>query len=229
MLAPSLTKSCITVDPMHLIWDWNGTLFDDNHIVVEAVNASLAAIRAAVQIDADGYRDHYQRPVRTFYDVLLERNVTDDEWETVNTTFHDSYMDMLHLAAPAADAHSATAYARERGLSQSILSMWTHDLLVPTVAEHGLTGLMIAVRGSDSARGDRKADLLTRHLDELPMNGAINTVLIGDTFDDAAAAAAAGIRCVFYNGGSHHRPDLVATGVPVADTLVEAIDMAAGL
>ena len=214
---------------MHLIWDWNGTLFDDNHIVVEAVNASLAAIRAAVRIDADGYRDHYRRPVRAFYDVLLERDVTGEEWETINTTFHDAYLERLPRARPAADAHSAAAYALERGLTQSILSMWTHELLVPTVAEHGLTKLMVAVRGSDSARGDRKADLLGRHLDELPMNGDVRTVLIGDTFDDAAAAAAAGVRCVFYNGGSHHRRDLVATGLPVADSLVEAIDVAAEL
>jgi phosphoglycolate phosphatase-like HAD superfamily hydrolase len=214
---------------MHLIWDWNGTLFDDNHIVVDAVNASLTAITVGVQIDADGYRDHYQRPVRAFYDVLLGRGVTDAEWDTINTTFHDEYMDMLHLAAPATDALSAATYAVRRRLTQSILSMWTHELLVPTVAGHGLAEMMVAVRGSDTARGDRKEDLLARHLDELPMNGDIRTVLIGDTFDDAAAAEALGIGCVFYNGGSHHRPELVATGVPVADTLVEAIDLAADL
>ena len=214
---------------MHLIWDWNGTLFDDNHIVVEAVNASLTALSAGVQIDADGYRDHYQRPVRSFYEVVLDREVTDDEWKTINTTFHDAYLGMLHRAAPATDAYKAAEYALQRRLTQSILSMWTHELLVPTVADHGLTGSMIAVRGSDTATGDRKADLLARHLDELPVNGDIRTVLIGDTFDDAAAAEAVGIRCVFYNGGSHHRPHLVATGVPVADTLIEAIDLAAGL
>jgi len=214
---------------MHLIWDWNGTLFDDHHIVVAAVNASLTAIAAEVQIDADGYRDHYQRPVRAFYDVLLGRDVTDPEWDTINTTFHDEYMDMLHLAAPAPDALTAAGYAVRRRLTQSILSMWTHQLLVPTVAGHGLSEMMVAVRGSDTARGDRKADLLARHLEELPMNGEIRTVLIGDTFDDAAAAEALGIGCVFYNGGSHHRPELVATGLPVADTLLEAIDLAADL
>lgn len=214
---------------MHLIWDWNGTLFDDHHIVVESVNASLSAIGAGVQIDADDYRDHYQRPVRVFYDVLLERDVTDGEWETINATFHDAYMDMLHLAGPAADASAAAAYAAERRLTQSILSMWTHDLLVLTVAGHGLAEVMLAVRGSDSARGDRKAELLERHLEELPLNGEIEAVLIGDTFDDASAASAAGIGCVFYNGGSHHRPELAATGVPVADTLIEAIDIARSL
>jgi len=214
---------------MHLIWDWNGTLFDDLHIVVEAVNTSLAAIGVGLQIDADGYRDHYRRPVRSFYDELLERAVSDVEWERINTTFHDAYLDLLPRAAPATDANRAAEYASQRRLTQSILSMWTHRLLVPTVTDHGLTDLMIAVRGSDTATGDRKADLLARHLEELPVNGGVPTVLIGDTFDDAAAAEAVGIGCVFYNGGSHHRSQLAATGVPVADTLIEAIDLAAAL
>jgi phosphoglycolate phosphatase-like HAD superfamily hydrolase len=25
----------------HVVWDWNGTLFDDFHVVVEAVNAGI--------------------------------------------------------------------------------------------------------------------------------------------------------------------------------------------
>jgi len=136
---------------------------------------------------------------------------------------------LLPRAAPATDANRAAEYASQRRLTQSILSMWTHRLLVPTVTDHGLTDLMIAVRGSDTATGDRKADLLARHLEELPVNGGVPTVLIGDTFDDAAAAEAVGIGCVFYNGGSHHRSQLAATGVPVADTLIEAIDLAAAL
>ena len=37
---------------MHIVWDWNGTLFDDLAIVVDAVNASLAH-EGAGPIDAD--------------------------------------------------------------------------------------------------------------------------------------------------------------------------------
>ena len=36
----------------HIIWDWNGTLFDDLHIVVESVNVSLAEL-GAPPIDAE--------------------------------------------------------------------------------------------------------------------------------------------------------------------------------
>jgi len=211
---------------MHLIWDWNGTLFDDHHIVIDAVNASLDAVGSGVAIDGDGYRDHYQRPVRVFYDVLLDRPVTDIEWQKIDARFQEAYLDLIHQAGPTADAHDAADYARQRLATQSILSMWTHKLLVPTVASHGLSGFMVAVRGSELPSGEQKADLLERHLVELRLNVDQKVVLIGDTFDDATAAASSGIGCVFYNGGSHHRSELVATGVPVADTLVEAIDLA---
>ncbi len=214
---------------MHLIWDWNGTLFDDLHIVVDAVNASLAAIGIDMTIDADDYRDHYQRPVRAFYDAMLERPITDEQWATVNVRFHDVYMNLVPQARPTVDALGATTEVSRRGLTQSILSMWSHTLLGPTVDRYGLGAAMLAVRGSDDARGEPKADLLRRHLAELNINGDQKVVMVGDTFDDAAAASAVGIRCVFYDGGSHHREDLEKTGVPVAGSLIEALEIARGL
>jgi beta-phosphoglucomutase-like phosphatase (HAD superfamily) len=44
----------------HVIWDWNGTLYDDSHVVVAAVNDVLAH-HGLPSIDADYYRTHYQR------------------------------------------------------------------------------------------------------------------------------------------------------------------------
>lgn len=214
---------------MHIIWDWNGTLFDDLHIVVDGVNASLAAVDANVQIDADGYRDHYRRPVRSFYDVLMGRPVTDAEWETINQVFHDAYYSKIELAGPNAEAHAAVAEVRNRSLTQSILSMWTDSLLGPTVARHGLAASMLAVQGSVAAEGSIKSALLRQHLDALALGAATKVVMVGDTFDDANAAAEVGVGAVFYDGGSHHRHALEATGVPVADTLCHAIDLAQGL
>lgn len=211
---------------MHIIWDWNGTLFDDLHIVVDGVNASLAAVAADLRIDEDGYRDHYRRPVRDFYDVLLRRTVTDAEWETINQVFHDAYFTSIDQAGPNPEAHAAVAEARSRRLTQSILSMWTHSLLAPTVARHGLADAMLAVQGSTAAEGAIKAALLREHLAALQLDPATKVVMVGDTFDDAHAAAEVGVGAVFYDGGSHHRTALEATGVPVADTLCHAIDLA---
>ncbi len=214
---------------MHLIWDWNGTLFDDLHIVVVGVNASLATVVDDIAIDDDGYRDHYRRPVREFYDTLLDRPVTDDEWGVINVRFHDVYFDLIDRAGPNPEAHAAVQAANERSLTQSILSMWTHTLLRPTVVRHGLADHMLAVRGSADAEGSIKTDLLRLHLDELQLPAGTKIVMVGDTFDDANAAADVGVGAVLYDGGSHHREALEATGVPVADTLCHAVDLAIDL
>ncbi len=52
--------------------------------------------------------------------------------------------------------------------------------------------------------------------------------MVGDSLDDATAAAAVGVDAVMYDGGSHHRRELEASGFPVAGTLVEAVQIALG-
>ena len=55
---------------------------------------------------------------------------------------------------------------------------------------------------------------------------AARVTAVGDITDDAAAAEAVGVACVLYDGGSQPRRDLEATGVPVADSLLEAVYLA---
>ena len=51
-------------------------------------------------------------------------------------------------------------------------------------------------------------------------------MVIGDAVDDALAAAHVGALAVLYTGGSHSRSSLEAVGVPVVDSLAEAVDTA---
>ena len=51
-------------------------------------------------------------------------------------------------------------------------------------------------------------------------------VLIGDSLDDAAAADSVGGKVVLYTGGFTHPDRLRASGRPVADTLLEAVEIA---
>jgi len=75
--------------------------------------------------------------------------------------------------------------------------------------------------------GHLKAAHLAAHLDELGIAGD-RAVLIGDSLDDAAAADAVGGKVVLYTGGFTHPDRLRAAGRPVADTLVEAVEIARG-
>ena len=67
---------------------------------------------------------------------------------------------------------------------------------------------------------------MVRHLAAMESVDPGRTVVIGDAVDDALAARDAGAHAVLYTGGSHSRGSLEAAGVPVVDTLAEAVELA---
>jgi phosphoglycolate phosphatase-like HAD superfamily hydrolase len=210
----------------HVVWDWNGTLFDDHVAVVAAVNDALARLGLS-PIDADGYRSHFTRPVERFYEQVAGRAISTEEWEALNRGYHESYLARVERLALAPDARAALAAAQAAGLTQSLLSMWRHQDLVALVERLGIGRFFVRVDGLRRDDGGGKADHLVEHLAALELApGAV--VMVGDSLDDLAAARAVGAGCVLYDGGSHHRQALEATGVPVVDTLTAALAAAEG-
>lgn len=212
---------------MHIVWDWNGTLFDDLEVVVASVNDGLATF-GGTPIDLDGYRSHYTRPVKHFYDRLLARDLTINEWNEIDRVFHDSYRQALASARLTADAREALDHAAFGGHTQSLLSMFPHPDLVPLVHQLGIEAYFDRIDGlSEGSPGDLKAQYLERHLRLLTAGeDPAQVVVIGDTPDDATAAQHVGARPILYDGGSHHRADLEKTGAAVVSSLRAAVDLA---
>ncbi|MGH8946439.1 MAG: HAD family hydrolase [Acidimicrobiia bacterium] len=210
---------------LHIVWDWNGTLLDDLHVVIEAVNLSMSVL-GFDPIDEQGYRDHFTRPIRAFYDSLLGRAVAEDEWELLNQGFHDQYLTLMPTAELAPDAKQALSLAKERGFGQSLLSMSPQSHLESVVASTGIAHYFGRIDGLSGTTGGVKARHLEVHLSALAV-APNRAVVIGDTPDDAAAARHVGASVVLYDGGSHHLPVLEEVGVPLAHTLVEAVELAA--
>jgi phosphoglycolate phosphatase-like HAD superfamily hydrolase len=207
----------------HLVWDWNGTLLDDLALVVAATNASLASV-GGPSITADDHRRDFRRPIADYYAYVLGRTVTHDEFIRLDTIYHDAYREGLLDTALAADAEAAM---RAWPGTQSLLSMWFHEELVPEVTRRGLHGLFGRIDGLRPGviGGGHKAEHLIEHLSALAVEPA-DTILIGDSADDAHAAAEVGAACVLYGGGFTHPDRLADTGVPVTSSLVEAVVLA---
>jgi phosphoglycolate phosphatase-like HAD superfamily hydrolase len=213
------------VTAKHLVWDWNGTLLDDLHLVVSSTNRAFATVGGR-DVEADEHRRAFRRPVAEFYADMLGRAIDDEEFGRLDRIFHDAYRLGLTDVSLAADAQTAI---RTWPGSQSLLSMWFHSELVPAVEGYGLTGLFTRIDGLRAELGGGfKAAHLAAHLAELGVAGA-DTVLIGDSLDDAEAAESVGGRAVLYTGGFTHPARLRESGRPVADTLVEAVKMAMSL
>jgi len=206
----------------HLVWDWNGTLLDDLTLVVEATNACLALFGGG-PTTAEEHRREFCRPVSAYYEVALGRAVDAADFARLDRLFHETYSAGLAACALAADAHHAlTGWPG----TQSLLSMWFHDRLVPTIDRYGLAGYFVRVDGLRAQiGGGSKTPHLVSHLSALGLDGA-DCVLVGDSVDDAEAAEAVGAGCVLYSGGFTDIDRLRATGRPVAHTLTEAVRLA---
>jgi phosphoglycolate phosphatase-like HAD superfamily hydrolase len=205
---------------MHLVWDWNGTLLDDLDIVVAATNAAFASIGGPA-VTADEHRRDFRRPVSEYYAGVLGRPVSEIEFGELDAVFHTTYREALASVSLAFDARQAIAAWTG---TQSLLSMWFHHELVPTVDRFELSFLRVdGLR--DNLGGGYKESHLKAHLAALGLDGS-TVCLIGDSVDDAHAAAAVGARCVLYTGGFTHPDNLRACGVPMADSLLDAVRLA---
>ncbi|MFD5797432.1 HAD family hydrolase [Streptomyces diastatochromogenes] len=210
----------------HIVWDWNGTLFHDNDAIIGATNAAFAELGLA-PITLEQYRALYCVPVPRFYERLLGRLPTDAEWEQMDEVFHRYYAEHRVRCGLTDGAAELLAGWRSAGHSQSLLSMYGHEELVPLVRGFGIEPHFIRVDGRTGPSGGSKAEHMVRHLEAL--SGAVEvarTVVIGDAADDAVAARYVGAGAVLYTGGSHSRASLEEVGVPVVDTLAEAVQEA---
>ncbi|MFE7779150.1 HAD family hydrolase [Streptomyces sp. NPDC057445] len=209
----------------HLVWDWNGTLLDDIHAVIEATNASFAEI-GLEPITLERYRDLYCVPVPLFYERLMGRMPSDEEWVVMDAVFHKHYWQRAETCVLTAGAAELLIERQSSGRTQSLLSLAPHEQLVPIVRRHGIEERFLRVDGRIGGSHVGKTEHMVRHLSALEDVPPERIVVIGDAVDDAVAAAHVGAKAVLYTGGSHSRASLESAGVPVVDTLAEAVTVA---
>lgn len=208
----------------HVVWDWNGTLLADLAATVDSVNVVMTEF-GAPQITASDYALHYRRPVRDFYQHLLDRRLDQSTWARIDEVWHDHYhaqLDAIPLADQALVVLDALAAA---GHSQSLLSMWWHDLLVNECNKRDIAHWFKRIDGNVSGVGDTKSTSLTTHLEALGLNTPSadhDVVVVGDTLDDAEAANNSGARAILVTSTTH--PDrLSSAGVPVIDSFSDLL------
>ncbi|MGP4045587.1 HAD family hydrolase [Streptomyces sp. 2A115] len=209
----------------HIVWDWNGTLFHDNAAIIGATNAAFAEL-GIEPITLERYRELYCVPVPRFYERLIGRLPTDEEWEVMDATFHRYYVEHRVGCELTDGVPGLLTEWGSAGRSQSILSMYGHDELVPLVRGFGIESHFVRVDGRTGPSGGSKAEHMVRHVGALAGVEPARTVVIGDAADDAIAARRVGAQAVLYTGGSHSRASLEEVGVPVVDSLEEAVEEA---
>jgi phosphoglycolate phosphatase len=106
------------------------------------------------------------------------------------------------------------------GLSQAVLSAYSHNSLEEFLKHFGVRGYFRTIAGSRDHYAAGKVEHGLKMLQELHVP-AKEAVLVGDTTHDAEVAKAMGVACILIPCGHNSRDRLVRCGVKVVEGLGE--------
>ncbi len=207
----------------HIIWDWNGTLFDDAWLSVEIINILLRK-RGLPETDARRYQQEFDFPVRDYYRRI--------GFDFARYPYEELAAEFIGLWDRRCAECSLRPRAREvlhalaaSGHQQTILSASEQTRLTAMVALFpDIRDCFARIIGVDDfyavsklAHGRQLIAGLAHVPDEV--------VLIGDTTHDFDVAQAMGIACILVPSGHQPREKLARCGTPLIKSLAELVEL----
>ena len=211
-----MTSPTHTAALRHIIWDWNGTLFDDISACVGSINQMLAERRLPI-LDYERYRGVFGFPVRDFY-LRIGFDLDTEDWNRLARDYHDRYLELSRNTPLRPGSRTLLEHVRSRGISMSLLSASEQSILDDMLAHRGIASFFDGVYGLDNLHAVSKLDIGRKLLSDLAVEPA-SAVLVGDTTHDYDVASALGCGCLLMAGGHQAKHRLEQCGCEVASDL----------
>ena len=196
----------------HLIWDWNGTLLDDAWLCREIMNGQLRR-RGLPEIDQERYEAVFDFPVEKYYRTL-GFDWRRETFEDAGTEFILEYEKRKKECRLQIGAKKLLQRVEQEGISQAVLSAYSHPTLEEFLRHFGVRGHFRSVAGNRDHYAAGKVEQGLEMLKALHVRTE-DTVLIGDTTHDAEVARAMGVDCFLIPCGHNSRQRLERCGVPL--------------
>ena len=141
----------------HIVWDWNGTLLNDLWLSIKAINIVLKRHNLP-QVNDKKYLNLFIFPVIEYYKKLgfdFEIN----SFEKVGTEFIDEYTKLQFQPKLHHGAKKLLKEVLSRGITQSLLSAATNEMLESLMNYHNLHKYFTKIKGQNNhyAYGKKEA------------------------------------------------------------------------
>ena len=203
-------------DYQHIIWDWNGTLFDDAWLCLDIINHMLQR-RSLPALTPERYQTIFRFPVIDYY-RQLGFDFAREPFEAISDEFIGAYEHRRGECQLREQALMILTGNVKAGLSQSILSASKQDLLQQAVAGFGIGEMFVKVLGIENHHAFGKLDIGRAWVREIDLDPT-RILLIGDTAHDYEVAQAMGVDCVLLPSGHQSSARLEASGARVVESL----------
>lgn len=204
----------------HIIWDWNGTLFDDIELCVDIIS-SLLIKRNLPCLTKESYRDIFTFPVSDYYKKAgldLEKY----SFEKLGKEWMDEYQRRRLEGKLFSRAEELLRLLYDNGIEQSILSAYKQDTLLELVSHFNLRHYFKYLNGLDHIYATSKVDLGKELMEKLTQEND-EVLLIGDTVHDFDVSQEIGADCMLIADGHQNKDKLLSCGVNVFNNFDELI------
>ena len=204
----------------HILWDWNGTLFNDRWLCVDIMNGMLTKY-ALGRIDEKKYLETFDFPVRDYY-TRLGFDFTRVEFEKVGLEFIEHYQRRWRECALQPGARNALKAFYDSGISQSVLSA-ANTKMIHLGVQHFRLNYFSRLIGLDHHYATSKVEIGLAYLRTLAIDPG-NVLMIGDTVHDYHVARELNIDCILLTNGHHPLTKLESLSIPLLKSLDQVFD-----
>ncbi len=199
----------------HIIWDWNGTLFNDVELCANVMNLLLTQ-ESLPNISIQKYKEIFTFPVVEYYKIAghtFERN----SFEVLGKQFMVEYEIRKNNCGLFPGVKELLSELQSRNIKQHLLSAYEQNSLNRILKYFELDKHFQNVIGLDNIYAGGKAHLAKNLALKIRSNGAAgNILLIGDTIHDYEVAKEINSDCILISHGHQDEERLLKLGIPVA-------------
>ena len=195
-----------------IIWDWNGTIYDDTEFCVTIMNKLLSKRNlATITVFDFPVKDYYQK---------LGFDFNKEPFEKVGTEFIKEYNNNHFICKLHRGIESLIIKLNKKAYKQFVLSAREETKLIEDLKHYSIDTYFKEISGLNNHYANGK---ITIGKSLMERNGIIpkNCLLIGDTLHDAEVAAELKVDCILIANGHHSYNKLKQINIPVFNSITE--------
>lgn len=208
-----------------IIWDWNGTLFNDVDLCVESINYLLSTQQLPQLANKNAYQKVFRFPIIEYYQAI--------GFDFKECSFNDLAIRYMEYYQPKSLSCSLYEHAKEyllkyhqKGYEQILLSASKKVYLMKQLNQFTIQHLFTHILALDNIHAYSKTDLALNYIKQNHLSSN-ELIFIGDSVHDYEVAKAVGSSCILIADGHEHKDRLKKTDAIVINHIDELADILA--
>lgn len=205
----------------HVIWDWNGTLFNDVDWCIQTVNQLLEARKLNTLKSLSEYHNVFCFPIIDYYKKIgfdLEAESFEDMAEVYMRLYHSQNSGNCSLFE---NTEEVLKDIQRHKIKQIILSASEINNLLSQLNEFDINSYFDEILGISDIYAKSKLEV---GLEYIARQDVEKCIVIGDTQHDYEVSKALGADCLLICRGHQSKETLSKCGVPVLHDITEVIE-----